>query len=89
MSLVIANATFSYKKRTFTHGAVYDTADPDVSDANTTVPHLFYASGGTKTAKDTFVFKDPRAGGVERIVYIGEVLPSGDAAVTADGNHIK
>lgn len=89
MATLIANTTFAYKGNVYTHGATYDTADANVNAANTAVPHLFYATGGTKTAKDTFVFKDTRAGGIERFVYIGEVLPSGDVAVTADGNHIK
>jgi hypothetical protein len=82
MATIIANASFSYKGDVYQHGATYDTAVATVNAANTAVPHLFYASGGTKTATDTFVYKDTRAGGIERIVYIGELLPSNDNAVT-------
>ena len=89
MATIIANATFSYKGDVYTHGATYDTAVATVAAANTAVPHLFYASGGTKTANDTFVYRDTRAGGIDRVVYKGEVLPSGDNAVTADNVHIK
>lgn len=89
MAQIVANATFAYKADVYTKGVTYDTANANVNTANTAVPHLFYATGGTKTAKDSFVFKDPRAGGIERFVHIGEVLPSGDNACTADGNHIK
>jgi len=89
MSLIVANDTFSYKGDVFTHGVTYDTANANVAAANTAVPHKFYASAGTKTANDTFVYRDTRAGGIERFVYKGEVLPSNDNAVTADGNHIK
>jgi hypothetical protein len=89
MALIVANNTFSYKGDVFTHGVTYDTANANVNAANTAVPHLFYASGGTKVAQDTFVFKDTRAGGIERFVYKGENIPSGDVAVTADPNHLK
>ncbi len=89
MSTIVANATFSYKGDVYTHGATYDTANANVNAANTAVGHLFYATAGTKTAQDTFVFKDTRAGGIERFVYKGELLPSGDAAVTAAGNVVK
>ena len=83
MATLIANTSFSYKSTSFTRGQQYDTVDPRTNEANTAVPHLFYATGGTKTAKETFVFKDTRAGGIERFVYKGELIPSGDAAVTA------
>ena len=89
MALVVANDTFSYGGNVYTHGVTYDTAVAAVSAANTAVPHKFYASGGTKTANDTFVYKDSRAGGIDRVVYKGEVLPSGDDACTKDPNHIK
>jgi hypothetical protein len=86
MATIIANASFSYKGDVYQHGATYDTAVATVNAANTAVPHLFYATGGTKTALDTFVYKDTRAGGIERFVYIGEVLPSNDNAVTTVTN---
>jgi hypothetical protein len=89
MATIIANTSFSYKGDVFTRGATYDTANANVNAANTAVGHLFYATGGTKTAQDTFVYRDTRAGGIERFVYKGEVLPSGDNAVTADPIHIK
>jgi len=82
MSLIVANASFSYKGDVYQHGATYDTANANVNAANTAVPHLFYASGGTKTAQDTFVYRDTRAGGIDRVVHVGEVLPSNDNAVT-------
>lgn len=89
MATIIANDTFTYAGNVYTHGVTYDTANAAVNAANTAVPHKFYATGGTKTAQDTFVFRDTRAGGVERFVYKGEVLPSGDQACTADTNHVK
>lgn len=89
MATIVANATFAYSGRVYTHGVTYDTSDAAVSAANTAVPHLFYATGGTKTAQDTFVMKDTRAGGIERIVYAGELLPSGDVSVSSCGNKFK
>ena len=89
MALIVANDTFSYGGDVYTHGATYDTANAKVNAANTAVPHKFYATGGTKTANDTFVYRDSRAGGIDRVVYKGEVLPSGDDACTKDTNHIK
>ncbi len=83
MALIVANATFGYKASVFTHGVTYDTADTLVNAANTAVPHLFYAAAGTKTVLSSFVFRDTRAGGIDRVVHAGEVLPSGDVAVTA------
>lgn len=89
MAKIIANSTFAYKGDVYTHGVSYDTANANVNAANIAVPHLFYAAGGTKTAQDTFVFKDTRAGGIERFVYKGETLPSTDAACTTDPGHCK
>ena len=89
MSLIVANDTFSYAGNVYTHGVTYDTAVAAVAAANTAVPHKFYASGGTKTANDTFVYRDSRAGGIDRVVYKGEVLPSGDDACSKDANHLK
>lgn len=89
MATIIANDTFCYAKRVYTHGVSYDTSDAAVAAANTAVPHKFYATGGTKTAQDTFVYQDSRAGGISRVVYKGEVLPSGDDACGKDPNHIK
>lgn len=89
MATLIANTSFSYKNTSFIRGATYDTADPRTNEANNSVPHLFYATGGTKTAQDTFVFKDPRAGGIDRFVYKGELIPSNDAAVTAAPGDFK
>lgn len=85
MSLIVANASFSYKGDVYQHGATYDTAVATVNAANVAVPHLFYASGGTKTAQDSFVYRDTRAGGIDRVVHIGEALPSNDNAVTVVG----
>lgn len=89
MSLIVANDTFHYGSTLFTHGVTYDTAVAAVAAANTAVPHKFYATGGTKTANDTFVYRDSRAGGLDRVVYKGEVLPSGDDACGKDTNHLK
>ena len=89
MATIIANNTFSYAGRVYTHGVTYDTSDAAVNAANTAVPHLFYATGGTKIAQDTFVMRDTRAGGIERFVYAGEALPSGDVAPTNCGNKFK
>jgi hypothetical protein len=82
LTLIIANATFSYAGKVYTHGVTYDTADAAVSAANTAVSHLFAASGGTKTAQTTFFMRDSRGGGLDRVVWKGEVLSSSDAAVT-------
>lgn len=89
MALIVANDTFAYGGKVYTHGVSYDTSDTNVNAANTAVPHKFYATGGTKTANDTFAYRDSRAGGIDRIVYKGEVLPSGDDACTHDANHVK
>ena len=89
MATIIANTSFSYAGTVYTRGATYDTADAKVNAANTAVGHLFYATGGTKVAQDTFVYRDTRAGGRDRFVYKGEVLPSNDNAVSADAIHIK
>lgn len=89
MALIVANDSFHYGSMSFTHGVTYDTAVAAVNAANVAVPHKFYASGGTKTANDTFVYKDSRAGGIDRVVWKGEVLPSGDDAATKDPNHVK
>jgi len=86
MSTIIANQSFAYKGDVYQHGGTYDTAVATVNAANTAVPHLFYASGGTKIAQDTFVYKDTRAGGIERVVYIGETLPNNDNACTTVTN---
>ncbi len=86
MATVIANTSFAYAGRVYTRGARYDTADSAVNAANTAVPHLFTAAAGTKTAQDTFVMRDTRAGGIERFVYKGDLLPSNDVAVTAAPN---
>lgn len=83
MATIVANTTFAHGGRVYTKGVTYDTADVAVNTANTAVPHLFYATGGTKTANTSFVMRDTRAGGIERFVGRGEVLPSGDPAVTA------
>ena len=84
MATLIANTSFSYKGTSFTRGGTYDTADPRTNETNAAVPHLFYATAGTKTAKDTFVYRDTRAGGLERFVYKGELIPSNDNAVTQE-----
>ncbi len=90
MATIVANATFAYKADVFTQGVTYDTANANVSAANTAVPHLFYASAGTKVAQTAFVFRDTRVfGGLDRVVHRGDTLPSGDAAVTSGGNHVK
>ncbi len=83
MSTIIANTSFAYKNDIFTRGVTYDTANANVNAANTAVPHLFYATGGTKVVQASFAFRDTRAGGIDRVVGNGETLPSGDAAVTA------
>lgn len=82
MATIIANTSFSYAGDVYQHGGSYDTANAKVNAANTAVPHLFYASGGTKTAQTSFVYRDTRAGGIDRVVHVGEVLPSNDNAVT-------
>jgi nucleoid-associated protein YgaU len=90
MATIVANTSFAYKTDVFTRGRVYDTANANVNAANVAVPHLFYATGGTKVAQTSYVFKDSRAGGIERFVGVGEVLPAADVAVTATGvNAIK
>ncbi len=91
MALIVANAAFSYRGTSFQHGLTYDTtnANTDINAANVAVPHLFYAAGGTKICTDSFVFRDTRAGGIDRVVHQGEVLPSGDIAVTTDNKHIR
>ncbi len=85
MSIIVANASFSYRGTSFTHGVSYDTASAngDINLANTNVPHMFYATAGTKTCTNTFLMRDTRAGGLDRYVHVGELLPSNDAAVTA------
>lgn len=85
MTLIVANSDFAYGTGSFQHGKTYDTAggDPNVAAANTAHPERFYASGGGKTANTSFVMQDTRAGGFERVIHVGDVLPSGDPAVTA------
>ncbi len=83
MATIIANTSFAYKGDVFTRGATYDTANANVNAANVAVAHLFYATGGTKSVQSSFAFKDTRAGGIDRVVGAGEMLPSGDVAVTA------
>jgi hypothetical protein len=84
VSLIVATTSFHYKSTGFIRGATYDTtaANGDISAANTAVPHLFCAAGGTKTANTSFVYHDTRAGGFDRIIGRGMVMPSGDQAVT-------
>jgi hypothetical protein len=89
MSLIVANTSFAYKTDVFTRGGVYDTSNANVNAANVAVPHLFYATGGTKIAQTSFVFRDTRAGGMDRFVGVGEVLPSADLAVTKGGTGVK
>ena len=50
MAQIVANTTFGYKGEVYTHGVTYDTADNKVAQANTALPHYFYATGRTKTA---------------------------------------
>ncbi len=83
MSTIIANTSFAYKNDVYQKGGTYDTAVATVNAANTAVPHLFYATGGTKVVQGSFAFRDTRAGGIDRVVGSGETLPSGDVAVTA------
>jgi hypothetical protein len=83
MATIIANTSFAYANSSFQHMKPYDTTIDWVAAANTAHPERFFASGGTKTATDAFVMLDARAGGFERIVHVGDVLPSGDPAVTA------
>jgi hypothetical protein len=83
MALIVANTDFCSADGSFQHAQTYDTALPWVAAANTAHPEHFYASGGTKTANTAFVMTDSRAGGFERIIHVGDVLPSGDPAVTA------
>ncbi len=82
-STVIANSSFACAAGSFQERFSYDTSVPYVASATATYPERFYASGGTKTANTAFCFHDTRAGGFERFVGIGDVLPSGDPAVTA------
>ncbi len=89
MATIIAHTSFAYKGDVFTRGATYDTANANVNAANVAVPHMFYATGGTKTAAGTFLFRDTRAGGFDRFVSIGEVLPSADPACTANTKQVK
>lgn len=91
MTTIIANTSFAYGKTVFVRGQTYDTANAnnDINAANTAVPHLFYATGGTKTAMGTFLYRSTMAGGIDRIVGNGEVLPSGDNAVSQKGSCFK
>ncbi len=91
MATIIANTSFAYGRTVFTRGQTYDTtnANTDINAANTAVPHLFYATGGTKTSAGTFVYRDTRAGGIDRVVTAGEVLPSGDNAVSRTGSRFR
>ncbi len=89
MATIIANTSFAYKGDVFTRGATYDTANANVNAANVAVPHLFYATGGTSKTLGTFLFKDTRAGGIERYVGKDEMLPSNDVAVTSKGPLFK
>jgi hypothetical protein len=83
MSLIVANVSFAYADHSYQHSKTYDTAIGYVAAANAALPEHFYAAGGTKTCNNAFAFRDSRAGGFERIVHVGDVLPSGDPAVTA------
>src|SRR5262249_34905676 len=47
------------------------------------VAHLFYAAAETKTCTSRFLFKESRAGSIDRVVWKLDVRPSDDAAVTA------
>ncbi len=89
MSIIVANTSFAFAGDVYQHGGSYDTANAKVNAANTAVPHLFYATAGTKVAQTSFAFRDTRAGGIDRVVGRGEALPSGDIAVTSGGNHVK
>lgn len=89
MAIVIANTSFACSAGSFQERFSYDTSTPYVASATALYPERFYANNGTKTAKDSFVFKDSRAGGFERYVKVGDVLPSGDAAVTAAPNEFS
>lgn len=82
MSLIVAKVDFAYGDSSFQHQKTYDTAQPWVSAANTALPGHFMASGGTKTAVDAFVYQEALDGGFERVVHVGDVVPSGDPAVT-------
>ncbi len=81
MAQVIANSSFACSVGSFEERFSYDTTVPYVASATASYPERFYASGGTKTAKTSFVYHDARAGGFERFVKIGDVLPFGDPAV--------
>ncbi len=89
MSTIIANTSFAYKNDVFTRGVTYDTANANVNAANVAVPHLFYATGGTKVAQHTFAYRSTMAGGIDRVVYAGETLPSGDDACSSKGPLFK
>lgn len=83
MATIIANSSFAYGPHVYQRGNSYDTAVAAVAAANTAVPHLFYTGAGTKTANTSFVYHDTRAGGFDRLVGRGELLPSNDQAVTS------
>ena len=83
MATVIASVSFASATGSFQHQKSYDDTVDWVASAKASHPEHFFASGGTKTANTAFVMSDSRAGGFERVIHIGDVLPSGDAAVTA------
>jgi hypothetical protein len=79
---VIANTSFAFESYSWQQGHSYDETVLPTSTAYQTVPQLFYAANGTKTAQTSFAMQDTRNGGFARIVHKGDVLPSADPAVT-------
>jgi hypothetical protein len=67
----------------FVAGSVYDTAVDWVNTAFTNHPAHFSSGVASKSANTSFVFRDSREGGIERVIHAGDQLPAADAAVTA------
>ena len=83
MSLIVAKVDFAYGASSFQHMQTYDTALPWVAAANTALPGHFMASGGGKTCINAFVMRETLDGGFERVLHVGDQVPSGDPAVVA------
>jgi hypothetical protein len=83
VATIVANTDFAYGNAVFQHQKTYDDQVDWVAAAKAAHPERFFASGGTKTCTNAFVFIDSSGGSFDRVVDTGDTLPSGDAAVTA------
>ncbi len=84
MSTIVAKVDFAYGASSFQHAKLYDDTVNWVAAAKAALPGHFMASGGTKTCVNAFVMREALDGGFERVLHVGDVVPSDDPAATAN-----